>query len=626
GISLAVISFLLADWFGNEIKGLAQRVRPCNALEGVRTLAGCSKSYSMPSNHAANSFAYATALFFFFRASVPLGWRIYPLVLAAFVGLSRVYVGVHYPTDVLAGALLGTVISPAVIGSFRFFRKRYQRNPYTTSLFVGIAVLSLFRIYYILQGPLDLSFDEAHYWEWSRRPDLSYYSKGPMIAWLILAGTTLFGDTVFGIRILAVLLSVLSSLLIFDLCRMIYPGREGERTGVTSALLLQLIPLFAPFGSIFTIDSPFIFFWALSLWLFWRAVSAGKGRDWILLGISMGLGLLTKYTMAFFVVSAIGFLAIWRREVLKGWMPWGSGLISLVVFSPVVIWNIRNGWVTMKHTAGQAHLADGLVLSPMSFIEFLGSQVGVITPIVFVMMVVAFVRLMREEGDLRSRFLLSFSVPVVGFFLFKSIQGKVQVNWALTGYITAIVAFSHVYLSRLGNLKPMVKRVTIAGVLLAVLVTALAHYPFLVLPRKMDPTARLRGWKALGAEVTEVCRTVSAGGPVLIFSDRYQIASELAFYVEGQPRTYCINLDRRMNQYDLWPDLNSAAAGLKGAVRGVLVMDGADNTIPPEVLDAFERCEKKVVEISDRGQRLREYSIFICYNFKGLKVRRPETF
>ncbi|MFA5354662.1 MAG: hypothetical protein WC291_10565, partial [Thermodesulfovibrionales bacterium] len=114
---------------------------------------------------------------------------------------------------------------------------------------------------------------------------------------------------------------------------------------------------------------------------------------------------------------------------------------------------------------------------------------------------------------------------------------------------------------------------------------------------------------------------LSQPGELLIFSDSYQIASELAFYLEGQPRTYCINLGRRMNQYDLWPDMNSAV----GAAKGIFVRDG-DAVLPEEVRDAFGRCEKRVVQINDKGRRLREYSLFICYNFRGLKARRPATY
>jgi undecaprenyl-diphosphatase len=142
---------------------------------------------------------------------------------------------------------------------------------------------------------------------------------------------------------------------------------------------------------------------------------------------------------------------------------------------------------------------------------------------------------------------------------------------------------------------------------------------------------RLKGWKELGMEVSKIYEEMPDTSPIFLFSDRYQVSSELAFYVNGQPRTYCINNGRRMNQYDLWPDINSEAEKIKSLnkniqINGIYVRTG-NGTIPSNVEDAFDSCEKRAFSAFDRGKRLiREYSIFICYNFKGLKNPKPDRF
>lgn len=108
---IAACSFPLADWIGNIIKHSVTRIRPCHILEGINLLVGCTQSYSMPSNHAVTSFAFAVPLFFLTKDYMPLRWRVYPIALAAAVAFSRVYVGVHYPSDVIAGALLGLTVA-----------------------------------------------------------------------------------------------------------------------------------------------------------------------------------------------------------------------------------------------------------------------------------------------------------------------------------------------------------------------------------------------------------------------------------------------------------------------------------------------------------------------------------
>lgn len=616
---LGLSSLLLSDWGSNALKHFFERVRPCSELDGVRVLVGCGKSFSMPSNHAVNAFAFITPFFILQRNRV----RYLFVAVALLVGFSRIYVGVHYPSDVIVGALIGLLVSMSVLRSYNVVLRRFQETPFSTVLIVFLVCIGLFRIFYIQNGPLELSPDEAHYWEWSRRLDLSYYSKGPMIAYLIRLGTSFFGDTVFGIRIMAVVFSTLSSILLYFLGKRLY----GEKAGLLSALIMQVIPLFSVYGILFTIDSPFVFFWILSLFLFRVALDKSQASHpqaiiyWSLLGLSVGLGLLTKYTMAFFSLCALIFLfsSKEKRKVLLTKGPYLAFIISILIFSPVIIWNATHDWITLKHTAGQAHIAEGIQISLISFLEFIGSQFGVITPLLLILMAVSLWQLRREkEGSL----LFWFSVPVIGFFLLKSIQGKVQANWALPAYVTGIVAFSAYSLKRFFHDGKGGRIMMVIALAIALIVTSLAHYPqILNLPVTLDPTTRLAGWKELGSEVSKLYEQMSLDHPVFIFSDRYQVSSQLAFYGKGHPVTYCINVDRRMNQYDLWPSFHTFIR-----YHAIFVRTG-DVTIPEKVAAAFHKVEKKVfTAYTKKHAKIRDYSIFICYDFKGLEQERPGTY
>ncbi|MFZ6017016.1 MAG: glycosyltransferase family 39 protein [Nitrospirota bacterium] len=627
GIALAITfaSLALSDWSSYILKQIFERPRPCNMLEGVHLLIGCSRSYSMPSNHTANAFAFATPFYILFKERL----RYTFIIVALLVGFSRVYVGVHYPSDVLAGALLGVVLAISVISLYNWSSERFKEKPYTTILFIFLLSISLFRIYYITRGPLDLSPDEAHYWEWSRRLDWSYYSKGPMIAYLIHLGTSIFGDTVLGIRIMAVIFSTFSSVILYIIGKKLY----DEEVGLSAGVLMQMVPLFSTFGVLFTIDSPFIFFWMLSLFLFWKAVTSHFSLltshfYWFLIGLSIGLGLLTKYTMAFFYVCAFLFLLFSKedRKLLLTKGPYIAFIISLLIFSPVIIWNANHDWVTFKHTAGQAHLSGqwSVVSSQWlkNFFEFFGSQIAIITPILFFMMFYALFRLQKLNHNPQSKFLLWFSIPVIAFFLLKSIHAKVQANWALPGYLTGIIAFSAFYIKRFHSEGRVTRILITTAALLSVIVTSVAHYPSILnLPSKQDPTSRLHGWKELGTEVTRIYEGMSAIRPVFIFSDRYQVSSELAFYVKGHPVTYSLNLGHRMNQYDLWPGFNNLLH-----YDAIFVRIG-DTTISDKVASAFEKVEKRVFTAYTKKQiKIRDYSIFLCYDFKGLKEEKPESY
>jgi len=611
-LGLAVCAFLIADGTAHTLKFAVERARPCTALAEVNILTSCNDSFSMPSIHAANAFAFAVPFLLVARSRV----RFAMLLAAAGIAYSRPYVGVHYPSDIVVGALLGSALAWGVVLVYRWADERAKAEPHATYLTVVLLAVTLFRIYYIHHGLMELSPDEAHYWEWTRRPALSYYSKGPMIAWLISAGTGLLGDGEFGVRMPAAVLSVLTSLFLYLL------GRDlmDRKTGALAAMLFQAVPLFTVYGVLMTIDAPFVFFWALSLYLLHRAVSAGGTAFWLLLGVSVGLGMLSKYTMAFFPLC--GFLYLLasgeRRKLLLTMKPYASLLVSGFLFLPVIIWNAQNGWVTLKHTAGHANLAAGLAFSPVRFIEFAGSQLGVVTPLLLVMGLHGLIQGRRGRGG---DFLFWFSAPVLVFFLLKSIQGKVEANWAMTAYVTMLVSFSAAYLSRFRDLRRPGKVLVSAALAFSVAVTVLAHYPpALGLPPGLDPSARLRGWRALGQEVGGIIKEIE--GPYFVFSDSYQVASELAFYTEGHPVTYCVNLGRRMNQYDLWP-------GPEGLLNyaGIFVTIG-DSDAPPAVQRAFDSCEKRLFSTYEKnGAKLRDYSLFVCRGFTGrIEESTPQTY
>ncbi len=641
---LGLSALALSDGLSNILKHHFERPRPFVTLTDIMVLAGRGKSFSMPSAHAANTASVATVLIYMLsrlrsgRASLSSSTSFlttilsgYLVVVASTIAFSRIYIGVHYPSDVLAGMAIGILTGLFIILVYAKTEKYYKIAPYPTVLGLVLLVLSLFRIYYIFVGPLDLSPDEAQYWDWSRRLDLSYYSKGPAIAYIIAMGKTFLGNTEIGIRLPAVFFSLFSSLVLYRMSRDMMKKEvpEGSDTpevaGLLSALLIQIVPLFSTYGIVMTIDSPFIFFWTISLYLFylaqkeWPETGKAKLLYWALLGLTTGIGLLVKYTMSFFYLSAFLYLITdrKRRGLLAHPGPWLSFLISILCFVPVLIWNSQHNWVTFLHTAGQAHLADGMKITIGRFFEFIGSQLGVVSPVFFVFILISLFVLRKKNSD--GSLLFWFSIPILLFFSLKSLQGKVQANWALPAYIAGFISLSIYTVKYWHGFRKSVRALLVAGALISIAITAVAHYPSAInLPLKMDPTARLRGWNELGKEVGKIADGMKT--PYFIFSDRYQVTSELAFYVRGNPVTYNVNLGRRMNQYDLWPGFYD----LKG-YNAIFVMTG-DNPLPERIGRAFKRCDKRLYTVREETRVLRDYSIFECYGFKGMERKAADNF
>ncbi len=480
-------------------------------------------------------------------------------------------------------------------------------------LMVFLVGLSLFRIWYVSAVPNELSGDEALYWQCSRNLDWCYVTKGPGAPFCIWCMRMILGNTELGVRASAIILSFGSSLVLYLLGTRLY----NSRVGVFSAALLQVTPIFAFYGIGMTIDPPFIFMWLLSLLLMHWAWKTASPLSWGLLGLVVGVGILCKYTMAAFFLPALLLLMFSsaRRQLLSPW-PYLALLLCLVVLWPLVVWNLHHDWINFFHNIGQTVISEGLQIFPSQFLAFVGSQLGIVTPLLLVMMVWALFKLRRQDP-------LSFwfSIPLLFLFLIKSIQGKVQANWALCCYLAGLISFSAYFLDRFSALNIRQRRLTIVAVAVAVCCTIFLYAACLIpFPSKLDPFSKVRrGSVQLGHEVARLAQNLKPQR--FIFSDGYMTASLLAFYVDGQPTTYCVNLDRRINEFDVWPTFHDLLG-----YDAVFVLRG-DKNMPDQLQDRFQGYQKYLVRTTSTvGEIENIYSVFLCHDFKGMERVMPTRY
>jgi undecaprenyl-diphosphatase len=383
-----------------------------------------------------------------------------------------------------------------------------------------------------------------------------------------------------------------------------------------------------------TIDPPLIFFWTLLLWLVYHALSGGRTITWYAAGIALACGLLSKYAMGYVVLTLWLFMATsWRY---RGWLrrkePYVMLAIGMAGFSPVIIWNLSHGAVSLKHVMGQADVQQGvaLQLSLDTFGEFLGSQALALSPLLFGWMLIVMALSLWEglrQRDDRWLFLFWGWAPTFSLMLALSLRQKVQANWAAPAYITAfIAATAYVWYRWQAVPAGWRKHLELAGaglvVLLALGMTAALHDPALFvrlgLQPSADPLARLKGWQTLARAVETLAGHMPK--PPFLLSDRYQISSELAFYVRGQPQTFNVNLGRRMNQYDLWDGLPSLAG------HDAIYVQPEHGELPQALRATFQRCDEgQPVVIEAQGVELKRFYLFPCWGFSGVPPRPTQV-
>lgn len=223
-----------------------------------------------------------------------------------------------------------------------------------TSLLIALALaLLLYRVAVVHYSGMSLFFDEAQYWDWSQHLQGGYYSKPPMIALLIKLSTLIFGDGVVGVKLLSMACYVGTAVAMVGLSRALWPTSSGVRTGVVAGAMFITAPIAGLMGMFASSDAPLLLCWTLAAWALWRAQVTNRIGLWLICGVLCGLGLMSKYTMAAFAITALWTL--WgvqgpKRGILRAG-PWLALAAALVVLSPNIMWNAKMGFPTLIHTA-----------------------------------------------------------------------------------------------------------------------------------------------------------------------------------------------------------------------------------------------------------------------------------
>ena len=432
-------------------------------------------------------------------------------------------------------------------------------------IYLFLGALTVLRLLYC--GQIELSPDEAYYFQWSEHLAPSYFSKGPGIALAMWLSTHLFGVSEFGIRAFSPLLALSTSLLLAGLARRLY----SESVAVWTVLLINCSPIFNAGGLLMTIDPLSIFFWAAALSTCWRALEKSPAFSgwWPLTGALIGAGFLAKYTNAMQLLSIVLLLAAtpkYRRELLR---PGFATLLATFAFFtiPVLVWNAQHDWITLRHLGERGGLSDAPRFHPGEFFTYLGLHFGVYSPFIFGAMLCALPWSWKKARvQFKPRFLLAFTLPLFVLYFTLALQQSGEPNWtapaAISLAILTVACWHELAAERKWARTFAVAALGFGAVLSLVTVDSeLLRRAGLPLGY-IDPSARLRGWRTAAESIEAVREKYEAGHgqPVFLIANNYGIASSLAFYLRdqrregpGHPPIYCPMSAVPGNQFYFWP-------------------------------------------------------------------------
>src|SRR5262245_17183952 len=382
----------------------------------------------------------------------------------------------------------------------------------------------------VMAATVDLSDDEAYYRLWALAPALSYLDHPPMVAWLIAAGRYLVGDTPLGIRLAAVLTSLLGPLLLWRTVRLLF-GAEVARRAVLFALAM---PLLTVGGIIITPDMPSVLFWGLTGWAMAELYASRNANWWLAVGLFAGLGLLSKYTNLFvgagILIWLVGLRQNWRW--FSCWQLWAGGAVSALLTLPVVLWNREHDWASFGKQFGRVVRDQGL--APTYLLEMAGSFLGLASPLIAVLALVGLGSIVAAAVSRReqaSALLAASVLPLFLYFLVHALHARVQPNWLAPLYpslaAAAAVAASARWPHSSSNAMPRLAAAALTlGFVLSGLLCAHAVRPLLLSAK--DPSNQLRGWPPFAEEVDRMRR---AHGACSVATSHYTITAQLAYHL-----------------------------------------------------------------------------------------------
>ena len=391
----------------------------------------------------------------------------------------------------------------------------------TLCVAVLLAVLAL-RLLVVALEPFPVHFDEAQYWAYGQQLDWGYYSKPPLVAWVIRAATEAGGDTLFALRLASPIAHALIAWLIFLTGRRLWDSHSGfwAAAGYTAAPGVGLSAM------IISSDPVLMVFWAGALYALVRAAEAPGRVWWGVLGVLIGAGLLAKYTMLGFAAGALGYGLFSARE--RSWAgPALAAAVAVLVVLPNLVWNAAHSFVTLAHVAGDADPGRGY-FHAASLAEFTAAQFAVIGPVFLIAILLALRNLGAWRGDWGMRLVAWQTVPLLATMIGLSFLTRAQANWAAPAYVAGSLLAAR-WLVTAGGVPALRAQLGVGIVASLALWSAAGLYAGQAdrLTRRLDPFRQMRISAPFCALVLGAMAEEGAG---VLLSDNRRRLSECMFY------------------------------------------------------------------------------------------------
>ena len=405
----------------------------------------------------------------------------------------------------------------------------------------AVAYIVLLKLVYL--GVPELLFEEAYYWNYAQHLDIGYLDHPLIVAWTIKLFTVLLGNIEFAVRLGAFSYWFVTAYFVFKLAKEIFNKAIATR----ALVLVAILPAYFSFGYFMSPDAPLTACWAAAVYFIYQALIKENKLAWIYFGIALGLGMSSKYTIILLAAAIVLFMLFDKRA--RQWFlrpqPYIAALIALLLFSPVIIWNVQHDWLSFTFQSS-GRLESGHNFSLPRFISNLLitlTPIGLLSVISvtwFRQPILARCREISANFENRQYWLLAcLCLFPVGVYALLSLIRASKLNWTSPCWLPLIPFLALLVMQKPRFSTPKLlnwsQRAWPATVVILLLIYGAAfHYLGIGFPKAPFPqNTHLLGFADLSHEIETIKKQLGkeTGKDILVVGmDRNKIASGLAFY------------------------------------------------------------------------------------------------
>ncbi len=406
-----------------------------------------------------------------------------------------------------------------------------------------------------------LSADEAHYVLYGKILDWSYFDHPPLVGWVQAFFQLTPFDHLLQARLAAILISLLTSKLLFDF---LVTQKISERNALYSVIVLNLTPMFNAMSVAFLPDTLLMPLTLLIIISTEKILQHSSLKNWALLGVLLGLAGLAKYTAILYIFSLI-FIFVYKnkyKELLKINL-WAGVAISLTLVSPVLYWNIKNNWISFKYQIDHVLSPDASILKNlvaslvMQLLSWGGGGPFLISLLVFL----ALIRKFKEHKNFSIS--LIFLTVFLLFFIYAATAEPLLPHWMLIYFILMIpIAYSYLLQNRIFT-KTLIATAAFSAVLSFAILFELG---FKIFPAQITAPlyAEIQGWDNIMAEANKHLTSIRNPKKALAVMN-WSLGSRAMYY--NNKKTDLFIIDQRFDQFDIWAPQSNIGYDLLVAIE-----------------------------------------------------------